>query len=371
MSIQLRRGTEAERALIFPAEGELIYTTDTKLLYVGDGSTLGGNLVTNPGALGGDATGNINLNNHNITGNGGLTINGVSGAITASSFSGNWSGSLSGNVTLGNHLITNNSNLTINGTTGAITAASFTGVISGSLGTNLLTQTYNITNGTNLTINGTTGQISTAGIITSDLQIFANRITCTGADATVRLVTNLGNATDGRVVSIGSNVLPNGLVTWAGRTKSSRVYGTTDGGLNHPYYETRTSRGSMTSPTVVEPYDAVHSMRISVWDGSGGWDTVNALEFYAGGTVGSGTTTGGTQILVKNAIGDFNYFWFDEFGDFLSPNGIRTAALSAEPTTPVAGTYYTADGVTWDPASKSGSVPYPVFYNGVTYNSLY
>jgi hypothetical protein len=42
MAFRLRRGTEAELNNITPAEGELIYTTDTKKLYVGDGVTVGG-----------------------------------------------------------------------------------------------------------------------------------------------------------------------------------------------------------------------------------------------------------------------------------------------------------------------------------------
>lgn len=42
MALRLRRGTDAERQTITPLEGELIYTTDTKKLYVGDGSTAGG-----------------------------------------------------------------------------------------------------------------------------------------------------------------------------------------------------------------------------------------------------------------------------------------------------------------------------------------
>ena len=54
MALRLRRGTDAERQLITPVAGELIYTTDTKLLYVGDGSTVGGTLVT--GAGGGSTT---------------------------------------------------------------------------------------------------------------------------------------------------------------------------------------------------------------------------------------------------------------------------------------------------------------------------
>lgn len=50
MALRLRRGTDAERLLITPVEGELIYTTDTKKLYAGDGTTAGGNLVTGSGA---------------------------------------------------------------------------------------------------------------------------------------------------------------------------------------------------------------------------------------------------------------------------------------------------------------------------------
>lgn len=41
MSFQLRRGVEADRTSIVFDEGELIYVTDTKKVYVGDGSTAG------------------------------------------------------------------------------------------------------------------------------------------------------------------------------------------------------------------------------------------------------------------------------------------------------------------------------------------
>lgn len=42
MALRLRRGTDAERTLITPLEGELLYVTDTKRLYIGDGITAGG-----------------------------------------------------------------------------------------------------------------------------------------------------------------------------------------------------------------------------------------------------------------------------------------------------------------------------------------
>lgn len=45
MALQFRRGTETDRLSIVPAAGEPIWTTDTKQLYVGDGSTTGGNVI--------------------------------------------------------------------------------------------------------------------------------------------------------------------------------------------------------------------------------------------------------------------------------------------------------------------------------------
>ena len=45
IEVQIRRGTNAENAAFTGQEGELVYTTDTKDLYVHDGSTLGGQVV--------------------------------------------------------------------------------------------------------------------------------------------------------------------------------------------------------------------------------------------------------------------------------------------------------------------------------------
>lgn len=69
-------------------------------------------------------------------------------------------------------------------------------------------------------------------------------------------------------------------------------------------------------------------------------------------------------------------------GDFVAYNGSQfvptktfssfftvTPSTSA-PTAPTS-SFAVADGVSWDPASKSGSVPYPVFYNGSQWVALY
>ena len=52
--IQIRRGVEAQRALVTPDAGELLFTTDNKQIFVGDGATAGGLLVG-----GGSATGYV------------------------------------------------------------------------------------------------------------------------------------------------------------------------------------------------------------------------------------------------------------------------------------------------------------------------
>jgi hypothetical protein len=45
MAIKLRRGLNSDRITITPESGEPLWTTDTKKLYIGDGTTVGGNLV--------------------------------------------------------------------------------------------------------------------------------------------------------------------------------------------------------------------------------------------------------------------------------------------------------------------------------------
>lgn len=92
MALQIRRGTEAERTagggVVF-AEGELIYVTDTDSLYVGDGSTAGGVLLTGSAlaSIGDyivadtinstlDLQQNLDLNGNDVIGTGNINITG-------------------------------------------------------------------------------------------------------------------------------------------------------------------------------------------------------------------------------------------------------------------------------------------------------
>jgi len=49
MALQIRRGLEANRSAVTPDEGEFLYTTDQSKLYVGNGTTPGGVLITGSG----------------------------------------------------------------------------------------------------------------------------------------------------------------------------------------------------------------------------------------------------------------------------------------------------------------------------------
>lgn len=53
MALQIRRGTNSARLEITPSEGELLYTTDTKQVYVGDGTTAGGVSIGSSSSSGG------------------------------------------------------------------------------------------------------------------------------------------------------------------------------------------------------------------------------------------------------------------------------------------------------------------------------
>jgi hypothetical protein len=82
MALRLRRGITADLATLTPLEGELLYDTSTKSLYIGDGSTVGGKLL----ASGGTIIENIVLNGNDITGTGDIDITGdidVAGNIHA------------------------------------------------------------------------------------------------------------------------------------------------------------------------------------------------------------------------------------------------------------------------------------------------
>lgn len=82
MALKIRRGSNASRLTITPVEAELLYTTDTKKIYVGDGSTLGGTLVS--GVDGGATVGTIPFYNteNTVSSSGNLKFNDLTNNLT-------------------------------------------------------------------------------------------------------------------------------------------------------------------------------------------------------------------------------------------------------------------------------------------------
>jgi hypothetical protein len=96
MALRLKRGTTAERLTYTPLNGELVYDTDQKAIYIGDGSLVGGKLL----ASGGTIIDDLVLNGYDITGTGNIDITGdldVDGNIHAT---GNITAD--GTITIGN-----------------------------------------------------------------------------------------------------------------------------------------------------------------------------------------------------------------------------------------------------------------------------
>jgi len=117
MALRIRRGLDIERQSIIPAEGEPLYCTDTGMLYIGDGSSVGGQLVTGIKSLLNDPApalaAPLDLNSHAIVGMGDINIVGdltVSGNLNIDAVVSDYRGSLYGNdstliIDGNNHLV--------------------------------------------------------------------------------------------------------------------------------------------------------------------------------------------------------------------------------------------------------------------------
>ena len=253
MSLRIRRGTDAQRQTVTFDQGELIYTTDTLKLFVGDGVTLGGNSVAKALAGtglvfdnttqtlqataqqgGGIASvsadlnpslgGNLNLSTHNVTGTGNIGITGTMYASTG----------LGGNLSLNGNNITGSGNI---GITGTISATGLGGDIS--LNSHNITGvgTVNITGTVTASGLATLGSISTGAItatsigasagLSADLPLGGHNINGTGS---VNITGAISGTTISAATGLGANLGLNGfnisgsgniLVTGGGGTISN------------------------------------------------------------------------------------------------------------------------------------------------------
>mgnify|MGYP001409957369 FL=1 len=261
MALQIRRGTDAQRQLLTgasaPKAGELIFTTDTKKLFVGDGSTAGGIQVDTtlsaqylsvPSNITPDATNTRDLGTTTAAWRTGY-FNGIvaTGEIEAASFTGN--------------ITSNNSTVVVNANAGTVTA-NLTGAVVGN-------------------VTGNTAGTHT-GPVTGDVKgsLF-------GSDSSLRVdgdsdyMTNGVIAFDGSVVQLqsgdkvtfGTTTSANGVGLRINSTDHANnmaitVYSDSSNNSTLNSFEAFASRGTIVTPTVINPDDGIFGHNFYGYDGS-------------------------------------------------------------------------------------------------------
>ena len=105
---------------------------------------------------------------------------------------------------------------------------------------------------------------------------------------------------------------------------------------------------------------------------TGQWDadTTSVLadkkgKFYHNGKTGRTFFNDGNNVFPIGTVKQFNDVIY-QVPQAAEPDERVIGSLGLQP-----GMFAVADGTNWDPASKGGSVPYPVFWDGSTWNALY
>ncbi len=326
MALRIRRGTNAQRLLITPLQGELIYTTDSKQLFVGDGTTVGGTAVdTGAVAFSGistDVTPDAdNTRDIGAVGNrwaegrfvnifGALTGN-VTGNLTGN-VTGNVSGNVTGNVT-GN--LTGNVDGNVTGDlNGSVFADDSTAIVD-AIQKRILADVYNTAGTLLLSTNPATNVVSNGDVVITD-----NVITLLNGLDKVQFGTN-GSAL-GTGLNIKSPVIAN---------KSIETNSLTDG-VNADSFEFQVSRGTLSVPTIVQQGDPLFTIVANGYDGSA---YIFSSAMFAGveaqssnppapgsipGTIGFATSDDG-GITLKTLI-------FNSFGELGVNMTTPTATLS-------------------------------------------
>lgn len=101
-------------------------------------------------------------------------------------------------------------------------------------------------------------------------------------------------------------------------------------------------------------------------------DDLISLSGVAEGSANLGTFTGSTVAdnqTVKQAIQALETAVEGKQASITTV--LTLTASTSAPSSPAAGTFAVADGTSWDPATKAGAVPYPVFYDGTSWTALY
>lgn len=325
MPLQIRRGTDAERLLLAVplANGELLWTTDSKKLFIGDGTTIARDLsaVINyndddaqdaAGALIAAATTTDITFAYNSTTNaltasvslsafrqnvnmGGFTLNGageinIDGDILATGrLVGNYSGSLFGDDS---QLLVDGVNSVI---VGPIDSPSITGPLTGSVTGNLTGNVYGDIVGSLLGEDSTIIVDATnASFNTPTVSFVENNIVSTSAF--LDELTSRNSA-----IKIGSTTKANTVLIYNGDDTVIASRGHLSSG-KQPNYSLETCNGNVNSPTTLLQGDAVGAFTFRGYNGSI-YDVVCGIRTEVGNISGGNVLEGNIKLSVITASG--------------------------------------------------------------------
>ena len=340
MSLRIRRGTDAQRTSIVFDAGELIYTTDTKRLYVGDGITSGGtapeqNIVGN-GLSYNTSTKHIDVslatfssdsltegsNNRYFTNQ---RAQDAFGALVAN-------GTFSG-VTVQYDSVAHALNITVAGDYDAVVMDT-----NPQLGGNLSLNSHNI---------GGTGNISITG-----------NITATGGTITAPTFSATGSITSPSYTGAAST---NTVAISSSNIELSNFYGiNTDGtGINAPAVGIDVSRGTLAAPVATQVGDTLGLFQFRGYYGGVYIPAASIRSSWEAGSVLTNQYAGGTISLVTgNNSNGFNQLSFNSKGTLTVSGAVQVGqfATGSYPASPSKGMiifdsttnhFFGYNGTTW------------------------
>jgi len=325
MALKLRRGTEAQR-VITPEQGELLYVTDTKKVYVGDGATVGGILVGPVDAslydLVSDTTpqlgGNLDLNGRDITGTGNINI---TGTITAT-----------GSINLGNGTEDN-----IN--VGGLISSSLTPSVDDSFSLGTVSKQWSNVWATQVNVDTTLAVGSqiikinsgsadsnnvlwdaetdtvNASVVVAD-SIEGNLVGSVFGDDSTTLVDGLNNSlSTGLITLVGNNINASAIefnfdlsVDFNGKDVRVIHNSANPNTGSAPGIIFQTSRGTTESPLTIQLADKVTSYTGAGWNGSS-YSTLGGISIGASvGTTGTEALPGTITMFVLGDNGGYDTF---------------------------------------------------------------